>query len=205
VAKKAQREGRIVDTALDLAAARGWRNVALADIAAAADLPLAELQRHYSSKYDILNAFIRRVDEAVLNEAGPPDPDEPARDRLFDVIMKRFDALAPHKEGVRAILRDARRDPLAAAAVLPQSLRSMAWMLEAAGIDSSGLAGLARTKGLAAVYAATMRVWLDDDSADMAKTMAALDARLRQAERWANTLLGRPRGGPSSAAATASG
>jgi uncharacterized protein YcaQ len=29
-----------------------------------------------------------------------------------------------------------------------------------------------------------LRVWLADDSPDMTRTMAALDTRLRHAERW---------------------
>ena len=56
-------------------------------------------------------------------------------------------------------------------------------MLEGAGIDSSGLAGAVRVRGLALIWLATFRVWLDDDEAGLAKTMAELDRRLRQAER----------------------
>ena len=61
-------------------------------------------------------------------------------------------------------------------------MRSMAWMLEAAGIESSSAAGYLRTKGLAAVWLRTLRVWGKDDTPDMARTMAALDADLRRAE-----------------------
>ena len=55
-------------------------------------------------------------------------------------------------------------------------------MLEAAHISASGMAGIVRTKGLAAIYLAVMPVWLNDDSEDMAATMATLDKRLGQAE-----------------------
>ena len=61
----------------------------------------------------------------------------------------------------------------------------MRWALEAAGINSGGLRGTVRAKGLLAVYAAVIPVWLRDDSPDMARTMAALDRRLAQAERLA--------------------
>ena len=36
----------------------------------------------------------------------------------------------------------------------------------------------------AAAYLSAMRVWQRDDSPDLARTMAALDARLRRIERW---------------------
>ncbi len=177
----------VIEVALRLAAERGWANLALADIAAAAKLPLADLYASYPSKTAILIALSRQVDRQVL--AGlDPGTEESTRDRLFDLIMKRFDALAPYRDGLSAVARDARRDPLAALCGMGQLARSMALMLEAAGVSSSGLAGALRTKGLGAIYLATMRDWFGDDSTDKARTMAALDARLRRAEGWARRL-----------------
>jgi len=185
--KRAEPAQPVIEVALRLAAERGWANLALADIAAAAKLPLADLYASYPSKTAILAALSRSVDRRVLAglEGGS---EESTRDRLFDLIMKRFDALAPHRDGLAAVARDAGRDPLAALCGLGPLARSMALMLEAAGVSSSGLAGALRTKGLGAIYLATMRDWFRDDSADKARTMAALDARLRRAESWAQRL-----------------
>jgi AcrR family transcriptional regulator len=194
-AAKAEPPERVLAAALELAASRGWAEVALADIAAAAELSLAELYALYPSKAAILAAFSRDVDRRVLAGVGEAvtAEDETARDRLFDVLMRRFDALDAHKAGVEAVLRASRSDPLAVVAGTGQLLRSMSLMLESAGISSTGLVGLLRTKALAAIYLATMRDWLRDDTADKAKTMAALDGRLRRAERCASTLDRRPR------------
>jgi hypothetical protein len=60
----------------------------------------------------------------------------------------------------------------------------MAWTLEASGIATGGLRGVLRIKALAALYLATMRTWLADESADNAATMAALDRNLKRAGRW---------------------
>ena len=79
-------------------------------------------------------------------------------------------------------------------------MRSMAAMLETARISSSGVKGLVRTKGLAAIYLATLRVWLRDESPDMAKTMASLDGYLRRVEGLAGRLSGRRAAGSRSAA-----
>jgi len=186
-AKQADPAKPVIEAALRLAAERGWADLALADIAAAAKLPLADLYASYPSKTAILAGLGRQVDREVLAglEAGS---EESTRDRLFDLIMKRFDALAPYRDGLSAVARDLGRDPLAALCGLGQLARSMALMLEAAGVASSGLAGTLRTKGLGAIYLATMRDWFRDDSADKARTMAALDARLRRAESWAHRL-----------------
>lgn len=185
-AKPADLPHRVFEAALKLAGERGWSQIALADIAAAAELSLAELYALYSSKAAILEALGRDVDRRVLAEVEVEATETP-RDRLFDVLMKRFDALAPYRDGLAAIGRDAARDPVMVLCGAAQLLRSMAAMLEAAGISSAGLAGALRTKGLAAIYLATMRDWFRDDTADKAKTMAALDGRLRRAEscaRW---------------------
>jgi len=191
--RKPDEAERIIAAALDLAATQGWRDSTLADIAAAAALPLAEVYRHYGSKAAILVAFSRSIDLAVLAGDDPEIADQPPRDRLFDVIMRRFDALAPHKEALRVLVREAGCDPLALVAGACALGRSMAWMLEAARIDSSGLAGAVRIKGLALIYLSTLRVWLADESEDMARTMAVLDRRLRQAEGFTAFARRRPR------------
>jgi AcrR family transcriptional regulator len=179
-----------IAAAFKMAAERGWQSIALADIAEAAGMSLAELHGLYPSKQAILAALSRDIDRQVVAEAANAGDEESARDRLFDVIMRRFDALSPHRDGVAAICRDIGRDPLAALCGADQLMRSMALMLETAGISSSGLLGLVRTKGLAAIYLATIRDWLRDDTADKAKTMAALDGRLRRVEQIINALPG---------------
>lgn len=191
----------IVQTALDLAVSRGWYNTSLADIAAAAKVPLAQLYAIYPSKGAIVAAFSKQIDEQVLAAVAEEEEAEGLpRDRLFDVLMQRFDALKPHKAAVEAILADAGRDPLAMLCDLPRFMPSMAWMLEAAGINSSGCAGALRAKGLACVYLSTLRVWLNDETPDMARTMAALDKRLRYAERLAELCWPGPRVAPGGTA-----
>ncbi len=168
---------KIIETAFALALERGWRDLSLAEIAESAGLSLSQVHGIYPSKAAILGGFGARVDAAMLAEAGE-DMDLTARDRLFDVVMRRFDALQPHREALGAILQDQLGDPLAVCCGFSRLRRSMATTLEAAGISSSGCRGVLRVKGLAAIYLSTLRVFLRDDSEDMAKTMAHLDKQL---------------------------
>ncbi|MEP2830416.1 helix-turn-helix domain-containing protein [Parvibaculum sp.] len=179
MAKKLDPEEKIVKAALRLAASRGWTVLSLADIAKTAKVSLSDLSKSFSSKAGILNAYGRRIDERVLQEVSAEDVSgETAQDRLFDVLMMRFDALSDDREALKRISADIRRDPLAAVPLARPLLQSMGWMLEAAGIDSSGIAGAMRVRGLAFIWGAAFRVWLEDD-ADQSKTMAELDRRLR--------------------------
>jgi AcrR family transcriptional regulator len=183
MAKKPDAAARIVDAALALAARDGWRHLSLAAIAAEAGIGILQLYSVFPSKTAILDAFHRRIDAASLGGSAPEAEERP-RDRLFDVVMRRFDALGPYKKAVGAIARDAPADPLATLCGVRALLNSMAWMLEASGVSASGWRGRARAKLLLGIYLSVLRVWLADDSADMTTTMATLDGRLRLAERW---------------------
>ncbi len=172
-------KGRIVASALRLAAERPWREVTLAEIAQRAGLGLADLRQSFSSKSDILAAFAREIDDQTLRAAPKRSEGQSARDAIFEVVMSRFDQLAPYRAALRSILRDTLPDPVLARS----ALSSQHWMLEAAGVDTSRPAGAVRVIGLASVYGSVARTWLDDDDPGLARTMAALDRRLRSGER----------------------
>ncbi|MBI1208921.1 MAG: hypothetical protein GC191_16745 [Azospirillum sp.] len=175
---------RIFAATFDLAARWGWRGFGMALVASESGVTLAELHRRYAGRRAILEGFIERIDRAVLAETGVgEDPDETARDRLFDVLMRRFDALRPYRGGLAALYGERRQSAAALVAVGPRLARSMAWMLIAAGIEPQGPRGLAAVAALSAIYLATLKVWLKDESPDLARTMAALDSRLRWAEQ----------------------
>lgn len=169
-------ESRLVEAALRLADRQGWRHTTLTDIAHEADLSLAELHARLRSRGAILAACLRHFDRIAL--AGPPtDKGDKPKDRLFELLMRRFEALKPHRKALRSIAWDSIGDP-AALLALKRLLTSMGWMLEAAGVPTAGLAGLARRRILALAYLSVLVVFLRDDSRDLGKTMAALDRRL---------------------------
>ena len=184
-------EDRLIDGALALAARQGWRRTGLAEIAAEAGLPLHEAYAIHRSKGAILRAFGRRVDREVLG-AGAPDEGDGARDRLFEILMRRFEALKPHREAIRAIARDSIGDPGALLRV-PAMRPSMRWMVEAAGITTYGCRGRIFVDLILALHLSVLRTFLADESPDLARTMAALDQGLRRGEQLCRYLPGRRR------------
>jgi ubiquinone biosynthesis protein COQ9 len=180
------------DTALfdafwKLVAEQGWQRLTLNALAAEAGLSLAELREKVPHKGALPCLFARAVDQAVLR-GTPATSSGTARDRLFDVLMQRIDVLQPHRAGVIRLGKDMRSDPLLALMMAPQLAASMAWMLEAARIDTSGITGALRVKGLCGVWIATLRAWEQDEGADLGHTMAGLDKALDRAEQVARTL-----------------
>ncbi|MCB9983312.1 MAG: TetR family transcriptional regulator [Rhodospirillales bacterium] len=190
MAKKTEKDLKqaIVEKTLALAEQQSWDSVGLPDIAQAAGLTLAEMYDLVEDKGDILALFGRMIDRRVLEAIGPSDANVSERDRLFDLLMERFDVLNEYRPGLVSILQSFRFDPKQAVIAAPHLCRSMSWMLEAAGIETGGITGAVKVAGLTGVYLKTLRVWRDDESADLAKVMAALDKDLGRVERAANTL-----------------
>ena len=121
--------GRAVAAALRLAEKKSWAQISLLDIADEAGLTLVELSRHVSSKTAVLRAFARLVDDEVLRKAERREPEESLRERLFDVVMTRFETMAPYRAGLKRIAAEAAFAP----ELVPSVMTSQAWMLVAAG------------------------------------------------------------------------
>jgi AcrR family transcriptional regulator len=168
---------------LALLAERRFEDIGLAEVAGRAGLKLSQLRADFGSTLAIYAAHVKQIDEAVLDGTDTDTSEEPHRDRLFDVLMRRIETLTPHKEAVRSILSSARRNPGLAFALNGMALRSQKWMLEAAGISASGPRGMLRAQGAALLFARVVGVWLDEDEG-VDRTMAALDRGLASAERW---------------------
>ncbi|MFC3125880.1 TetR family transcriptional regulator [Pseudoroseomonas globiformis] len=179
-------EAAVMDALWPLVAERGWHGFSFSDLATRSGLDLAELRQSFPAKFELLRLHARLVDQAVL-ENSPVTSTGSARDRLFDTLMRRLDALQPHRLGLLRFYRDLRSDPLLTLAMTPIIAASMAWMLEASNINACGPAGLLRVNGLSVVWLSTLREWEQDDSVDLGSTMAALDRALDKAERVANT------------------
>jgi AcrR family transcriptional regulator len=130
----------MIESALTLAADRGWARVGLGDIAEAAEVSLAELRAEFSSKSAIVAAYAADIDRAVLAARDPEMAGRPATERLFDVLMRRFDLLGAHKEGVAAIIRSCPPDPEAVLCGPVALRRSMRWLLEVAMQEALGVA-----------------------------------------------------------------
>jgi AcrR family transcriptional regulator len=180
-------DSALIASAFRLAADRGWSRVSVAAAARADGLPLDTARARFPSKAMVLLRFGRMADQAALADTPAEGP---VRDRLFDLLMRRFDALQAHRPGMLALMRTLPSDPPTALLLALATRRSMRWMLEAVDVSTSGLRGELRVRGLMAVWLWTLRAWQRDESADLTTTMAALDAAMSRAESAAGWLGG---------------
>ncbi len=174
---------RVLQSAMELAAQKGWNQMTLSDAARHADLSLDVVRKLFPCKSSLIIYLNRLADQNALKQSYQQ---QPIPEYLFDLFMERFDTFQCYRQGF-----------ISAVHVLPLNLplalflhlsiqNSMKWFAEAAEIDTRGLRGLACIKGLTAIWILNMRVWLHDDSIDMAQTMASLDKSFKKARKFAH-------------------
>lgn len=178
---------RIVGAFMQLLAEQPIERIDLTDVAERADVSLATLREEFDSVLSIVAAQMKDIDRAVL-DGGDDMTDEPPRDRLFEVLMRRLEAMAPYKTAIRSLSRSAMCNPGLALALNALAVRSMRWMLTAAGINTAGGKGAMRAQGLTFIFAQVLRVWTDDGDPGLARTMAELDRGLTRGQSWARLL-----------------
>lgn len=175
---------------LALVAEQGFERVSFAQIATRAGVPLSQMRVGFSSTFDFLAALGKSIDLEVLAEGGLADEmaGEGPHERLFEVLMRRLDALEPHRAAIASLFASARRNPALAAALLKSNTQSQRWMLAAAGIDAAGLEGDVKAHGLALLFARVVEVWLKDEDPGLSRTMAVLDRELRSGAKLLDML-----------------
>jgi AcrR family transcriptional regulator len=181
---------RVIDAFMALLAEKPIEQIGLGEIATQANVTLPDLRNMFGSTIAILGAHMKNVDRAVLAGDTAELAEEPPRERLFDVLMRRLEVLAPHRAAIRSLSRSAMCNPGLALALNALAVRSQQWMLTAADIGASGPKGMMRAQGLAMLFAGVLRTWINDDDEGLARTMAALDRALARGQTWSGVLDG---------------
>ena len=155
-----------------------WRDASLFDLAAAAGRPVGEF--YGADLSEAVDCVEERFDRAIADGMSALDRSQSLRDRLFDLIMNRFEAMEPHRAALAEL--DPGADPVALALQHARRMRTARWVMALAGMDGAGVAGKARVQGLSVILAQTHTAWRQDKNGDFARTMAELDKALRRAE-----------------------
>ena len=175
--------------AFEIIAETGWQGFSFTELADRASVSLAEVRQAFAGRPALLDALSRHLDQAMLAVDQGDMEDLPPRDRVFEMVMNRLEAMAPFRAGLCRMMRDARGDPGLVIMTACRLDRSIAWLQDAAGLahghGGSPFGGFRRKvqrRLLGAVYLQTLNVWSSDESPDLAKTMASLDKQLRRIE-----------------------
>ena len=171
------------EAALALCAEKSWVDVGLLSLCQEAGQSLSACAEAGITRFSVAEYLDQKLDRAMLEAVADIEAEAPSRDRLFDVIMARFDAMQDQRAAWVSILEADAQEPAASFARAARRLRTAAWALEAIGISTDSLKATARVIGLARRLRKIEALWLKDD-ADLSKTMAGLDQTLRESEDW---------------------
>lgn len=175
-----------LDTALAMIAAGGWRGFSLVELARELGVPVGEVYARFPCRSAVLGALGKRLDARMLELSAADLDDMSTRERLFELIMRRIDAMKPYKDALQRLSRESRGDLEAAGAGLCNLSRAVIEIVDAAGIR--GPAGLLARKGVGLLYLRVLRVWMRDDDPEQARTLAELDKGLARLEQTARSL-----------------
>jgi len=178
---------KIVAAFMALLAEKRFEEIGFGQVAQRSGLTLANCRGEFGSTLAIYAAHVKDLDRKVLAGASGDMAEEPPRERLLDVLMRRIEVMAPYRKATRSLLKSVGRNPGLALALNGFAVRSQHWMLTAADIDAAGPRGMLRAQGLAVLFASVLRTWVDDED-DNARTMAALDRALARGQRWSGML-----------------
>ena len=174
---------RIRQAAFALAERKPWHEIGMAAIAEQAGLSLSELMRQAPSKSDILEAFARDIDEAMLLLFERYPAEGEAHDRLFDVMLKRLEILQPYRLAIASVMGSRRADPAEGLRLLQSVSDSVGWILSAARVEQEPMWQALGRMGLIRAYLRVLAIWATEDDPGLTRTMAALDRGLRDVER----------------------
>ncbi len=105
------RRSQIIEALLTLLAAHPIERIGLGDVAKQAGVSLADLRDEFSSVVRDRRSIYEGIDRQVLATDMSDMDEEPVREKLFDILMRRLEALPSAQGG----------DPLAVAVELPRS------------------------------------------------------------------------------------
>ncbi len=175
---------KLTDAMMALIATHGWPAATLDKIADAAGVSLYDMAGDIQNRFDLLDHFGRTANARALKISEEEGGSQAVRDKLFSVLMARFDVVLPHKAAIRNLRKSAQRDPGLALYFAKSVPSYLSFLLEASGVSTASLGGCIKARGFTALYLKVVQVWLDDETEDQAKTMAAVDKMLADAENW---------------------
>lgn len=175
---KTEKNDLLVEAFLRCVGTVGWAQCTPALLARQAKVPLARAKAFLASPHAVCRKLADTITGKTLRGYRHDQQNSP-RDALFEVLMLRFDVLQNHRQAMQNLSSAARRDPQLALAILQAIPPQMSALLAAAHCrDSAPL----NTIALTAIYLVVFPVWSRDESADLARTMAALDKQLNRVE-----------------------
>ena len=170
---------KVIQAALDLAKTKSWADISMYQISQQAGVLESDVLIVFEDKESVLAGYMSSINKKIESMFEQHSfMDESPRDRIFDLIMERLDLLNNHKTAVISFVNSVSLDPKQIFTVLPNISKAMAQTLVLANENTHGIKGAVKVTALTTIYLKVLRFWINDETDDMAPTMACLDKAL---------------------------
>ena len=165
----------------------GWNNFSLEKLAKKESIKIEDLNFFFKDETELIENFSEMIDEQVIKEVDLNEFNQNSvKDNIFELIMVRFEKLDPYKKSLDILLKELRYKPKILNKLTKKIFNSLDLFLEISNAKSNYVFDFLKLNIMFIIYGYTFKIWLEDDSEDMSKTMAEVDKWLSEAEGYAN-------------------
>tara|TARA_B100000035_G_C20964516_1_gene538119 strand:- start:482 stop:1066 length:585 start_codon:yes stop_codon:yes gene_type:complete len=182
--KSMKQEYIILDKAFSVIAKEGWIDFSLLRFSKTQKISMKNLKTFFRNKDEILERFTKMIDYKVESNFDFEEMKGTSKkDNLFELIMLRLEAMQPYKVALRNILSSAKERPVILKKLSKNIINSLDFYLEVSSYYDDTFVDFLKKNAIFFIYSLTFRVWLNDESDDLSKTMAELDKFLSMADK----------------------
>ena len=182
--KPLKQEYIILDKIFTNIAKDGWTKFSLLQFSKTQKISIKDLKIFFRNKDHILERFSKMIDFKVESNIDIEEMKNTSKkDNLFELIMLRLEVMQTYKVALRNILSSAKEQPIILKKLSKNIINSLDYYLELSLYYDDTPVDFLKKNAIFIVYSLTFRVWLNDESDDLSKTMAELDKFLSMADK----------------------
>lgn len=167
----------------------GWEEFSFKKLANEKKIDVSKINQFFGSKKQLLKEFSKMIDLRVEKEFDFKSlEDSSTKDNLFELIMLRLDYMQPYKNSLKKIIVSISKSPSMLKSVSENVSDSLDFYLELTKAYDSSYFDLFKKKTILLIYSYIFKVWLDDNSEELSRTMSELDKVLSLSEKVANRI-----------------
>ena len=183
------KKNQLIDSSFKIIEDEGWDNFTLKKLSEKKNLNINIINQLLRSKKNLLKEFSKMIDFKVEKEFSFEDlHDSSTKDNLFELIMLRLEYMQPYKAALKSIIFSIKKQPGMLKSVSNNVLDSLDFYLELTKAYDKSFFDLFKKKSILLIYSYIFKIWLDDNTEELSKTMSELDKLLTFSERLANNL-----------------
>jgi len=182
--KPLKHEYIILDKIFTSIARDGWTKFSLLQFSKTQKISIQDLKSFFRNKDHILERFSKMIDHKVESNIDIEEIKSTSnKDNLFELIMLRLEAMQTYKQALRNILATVKEQPVILKKLSKNIINSLDFYLEISSYYDGTPVDFLKKNAIFFIYSLTFRVWLNDESDDLSKTMAELDKFLSMADK----------------------